>query len=71
MSSVDPVLRCDSCQALVKVTTLHKLGSCNKCGNRRMRSLTVLSEKERNKLAAWGFHDLLKEFEAKDDADDD
>jgi hypothetical protein len=36
-----------------------------------MRSLTVLSEKERNKLAAWGFHDLLKEFEAKDDADDD
>ena len=59
----DPVLRCDSCQALVRRSTLHKLGSCNKCGNRRVRNLSVFNEKEEQQIKDWGFVEFLKEFE--------
>ena len=62
-SAVDPVLRCDSCQELVKIAVLHKLGVCPKCGNKRMRSLTVLSADEKKKLVSWGFDDLAVQFE--------
>ena len=63
----DPVLRCDSCQCLVKRESLHKLGSCPECGNKRVRNLTVFNEKERDQLVEWGFQDFVNEYEAVDD----
>ena len=63
----DPVLRCDSCQALVKRSTLHKIGSCPKCGNKRMRNLTVFNEEEKAQMELWGFAEFTAEYEAVDD----
>lgn len=63
----DPVLRCDSCQALVKRTTLHKLGCCDKCGNKRMKNLTVFNEDEKAEMEEWGFQDFVNEYKAVDD----
>ena len=63
----DPVLRCDSCQCLVKRKSLHKLGACPECGNKRVRNLTVFNEKERDQLVEWGFQDFVNEYEAVDD----
>jgi Zn finger protein HypA/HybF involved in hydrogenase expression len=59
----DPVLRCDSCQALVKRTTLHKIGSCPKCGNKRVRNLTVFNDEERTQMLDWGFDAFVDEYE--------
>lgn len=66
---MDPVLRCDSCQEIVKLDTLHSLGMCPKCGNKRMRSVTVLSVKEKQKVAEWGYEEFLTEFEPKEVAE--
>ena len=63
----DPVLRCDSCNELVKRTTLHKLGKCNKCGNKRMRNLTIFNDEEKAQMVKWGFQDFVNEYEAIDD----
>lgn len=63
----DPVLRCDSCQVLVKRKTLHKLGACPECGNKRVRNLTVFNDEEKAQLEAWGFQDFVNEFEARPD----
>lgn len=65
MSEVmDPVFRCCSCNKLVKTTTLHKIGMCSKCGNRRVASVTVLNTGERNKIVDWGYDDFAELFEA-------
>jgi len=62
-STVDPVLRCDSCQKLVRVDSLHRLGCCDGCGNKRVRALLVFSEEEKDQIEAWGYRDFLKAFE--------
>ena len=67
MSDVGPVLRCDSCQALVRRETVRSLGSCDKCGNRRMRNLTLFNESEKEQLLAWGLHDFVAEFGVVDE----
>ena len=59
----DPVLRCDSCTKLVKRTTLHKLGACGKCGNKRIRNLNNMTGKEQKKIEKWGYSEFLKKFE--------
>lgn len=59
---LDPVIRCDSCQALIRRTTVHGLGACDQCGNRRMRNLTVFNEDEKKQMEAWGFHEFVAEF---------
>jgi len=64
---LDPVLRCDSCQTLLKRETLHKIGSCSKCGNKRMRNLTVFDEDERDQMLDWGFDEFVSEYELVDD----
>jgi DNA-directed RNA polymerase subunit RPC12/RpoP len=64
----DPVLRCDSCQTLVKRETLHKVGACPKCGNRRVRNVTVFDEVEKAQLEAWGFHEFVADFAGVADA---
>lgn len=59
---LDPVIRCDSCQALVRRTTVHSLGSCDKCGNRRMRNLTVFNEDEKKQMEGWGLSEFVAQF---------
>ena len=63
----DPVVRCDSCQALVKRETLHKLGCCNECGNKRMRNLTIFNDKDRDQLIEWGFQSFVDEYKEMTD----
>jgi len=65
--TVDPVLRCDSCNVLVRLTTLHSLGSCDKCGNRRVKNVSVMDEKEIAQIKDWGFEDFAALFEARQD----
>jgi len=60
----DPVLRCDSCNRLVKRTTLHQLGACGKCGNKRVRNINNMTDKDRKKIKKWGFDKFLEKFEA-------
>lgn len=60
----DPVIRCDSCQALVRRATIYAHGSCDKCGNRRMRNVTVFDESEKKQMEEWGLHDFVAEFGA-------
>ena len=59
----DPVLRCDSCQALIRRATIREHGSCVKCGNRRLRNVTVFDEIERKQMEDWGLGEFLAEFE--------
>ena len=63
----DPVLRCDSCQALIKRTALHKFGACTKCGNKRMRNLTIINDEEKLQMEDWGFYAFANEYEAVGD----
>lgn len=65
--SLDPVLRCDSCSSLVKVETLHSLGCCSKCGNRRIRNLTVMDEVELQQIKDWGFTEFASQWGAIND----
>ena len=65
----DPVLRCDSCQKIIKRESLHKLGGCPKCGNRRVRNLTVFNDEEKAEMESWGFHDFVSQYEAVSDAE--
>ena len=44
-------------------TTLHKVGACSKCGNKRMRNLTVMNEIENAQIKEWGFVDFANEYE--------
>ena len=60
----DPVLRCDSCNELVKRKTLHVLGACGECGNKRVRNLTTFNDEEKAQLEKWGFQSFVDEFQA-------
>lgn len=65
----EPVLICDSCNELVLATTLRNVGSCNHCGNRKVRNVRVLSEENMEIARAWASAgkidpDWLKLFEA-------
>ena len=61
--TIDPVLRCDSCNKLVQLAVLHKIGVCPLCGNKRMRNVTVLNDVEKKQLETWGMEDFIAEFE--------
>ena len=50
----DPVVRCDSCQAIVHRRHIHKMGCCPECGNRRFRNALTLKEKEMKRLKKEG-----------------
>jgi len=58
----DPVVRCDSCQELITRDTVRKIGSCDKCGNKRMRNLTVFNEVEKAQMEEWGFHEFVAQY---------
>jgi predicted RNA-binding Zn-ribbon protein involved in translation (DUF1610 family) len=42
----DPVVRCDSCQAMIFREKLKELGRCPKCGRKKVRNCDVFSEEE-------------------------
>ena len=42
----DYLVRCKDCQKLVTFAVITKIGSCDKCGNKRFTEITLLSEKE-------------------------
>ncbi len=67
----DPVVRCDSCQAVVKLALLKKIGACSHCGNKRVRNVTVFNEEARALMEEWGFHEFLNQFEAVPDEQED
>ena len=64
---LDPVFRCDSCQRLVLLKTIHNSGCCPKCGNKRMREVSRLTQDEHMQLEAWGYSDFLAKFEGVSD----
>lgn len=50
----DPVVRCDSCQTLLLVSELHKIGQCSRCSNTRVRNLRgILTEPDCRTLLEW------------------
>jgi len=49
----DPVVRCDSCNKIIRTETLRKLGMCE-CGNRKIRNLQTYTQDEGKKMAEWG-----------------
>ena len=46
----DPIVRCDSCQAIVHRRHIHQAGCCPECGNRRFRNVLTLKETEMKAL---------------------
>ena len=61
----EPVLRCDSCNKIVIKNAITTLGLCNHCGNKRFRSVDVISELELIQIkkldGAEAFLELFKE----------
>jgi len=46
----EPVVRCDSCNAMVYVRHIHKMGCCSECGNRRFRMMHTMKGEELERL---------------------
>jgi len=64
----DPVVRCCDCQRLVTREEVRKHGMCPGCGNRRMRNVLVLSDKEMADLDRKGVSpEFLALFEVRND----
>ena len=49
----DPVVRCDSCNKIIRLETLKDLGMCS-CGNRKIRNLQTFSKEEEAQMLEWG-----------------
>lgn len=50
----DPVVRCDSCQVVVRAETIRKLGMCPDCGNRRVKNVLMMKPEEMARCKEWG-----------------
>ena len=50
----DPIIRCDSCQAIFLREKIHKFGCCPECGNRRVRNVLVMKPDEFRKVKEMG-----------------
>ena len=65
----DPVVKCDSCSALIRREAVRDIGSCTKCGNRRIRNCLVLTTEDMAQCKEWGIDpDFLALFESVDEA---
>ena len=49
----DPVLRCDSCNKLILTKDVHKIGTCPRCGNRRVREVRNYNDDDLPILKSW------------------
>ena len=68
----DYLLRCKDCQNLVPFQAITKMGSCNKCGNKRFTEITMLTEQEMTDIQSGviDFEDrelFLEEFQPVDE----
>lgn len=60
----DPVLRCDTCAKIVKNETIHKLGACPNCGNKKMKHLRAYNSGELETMKRWKVDpEFLAQFE--------
>ena len=60
----DPVVRCCDCQKLITREEIKKFGMCPGCGTKRVKNVTLLTEKEMEELKARGIsEDFFKLFE--------
>jgi len=61
---LDPVVRCDSCQKIIKRETIHKCGLCPGCGNKRVRNVLAFNDEELKQTIEWNidpeFTDLFE-----------
>lgn len=65
----DPVVRCCDCKMVIHRNTVKTLGMCPSCGNRRVRNVLTLSEKEMEDLKEKGVDpEFLGLFEGVEDA---
>ena len=65
---MDPVSRCCDCQKILFREQIQKLGMCPGCGNKRIRNVLVMSEKEMADLKEKGVDpDFLALFEGVED----
>ena len=46
----DPILRCAACNGIIYKTYIRTMGMCPKCGNKRVKNVLILSEKEMEEL---------------------
>ncbi len=66
---IDPVLRCDSCQALIRSKDVQKYGCCKACGNKRVRTSMTFTVDEMQQMKDWKIDpEFLGLFEGVDDA---
>ena len=70
MSELDPVLRCDSCQKLVSVKSIHQIGVCKGCGNKRFRAITTIDDIELKELKDMGYESFASTFDAIGEVED-
>lgn len=62
----DPVVRCDSCNKIIRTSTLRQLGMCE-CGNRKIRNLQTFTSEERTTMEGWGIDpEFFAQFQAVD-----
>lgn len=60
----DPVVRCDSCGSLIRRELLHRLGSCGKCGSRKVRNVRTFTGEDLEQMREWNVDpEFLKLFE--------
>lgn len=50
---LEPVVRCDSCQELLIVKDMRKVGMCPHCSNTRVRNVRTMNEQDMEKAKAW------------------
>jgi len=68
----DPVVRCDSCQKILRLGEVKKIGKCKFCGNRRVRTVQVLNSREMKLLKEWGVDpEFIKLFPAEEEVSDE
>jgi hypothetical protein len=48
----DYLMRCHACQGLVTFDVIKKLGSCDKCGNKRFIEITLLKQEEMDDIVS-------------------
>jgi hypothetical protein len=49
----EPVVKCDSCQALLLRAELRTEGSCKHCGNTRVRNVRAMTEADMALAGVW------------------
>ena len=68
----DPIVRCDSCQKILRMTEIRKIGKCKFCGNRRVRSVQTLNSGEMKLLEKWEIDpEFIALFPPMEGVDDD